>query len=375
MVFIIYMLTLPFSKEIEDLLAHNDGKILLFNETGPHFGDLPAVKPAVVGEEKVLVTGGAGYIGSHTVKELLLKGYKVVVLDNLSSGHRENVKTEFEQGDLQDVNSLDAIFSKHNITSVIHFAGHIRVDESVKEPKKYFDNNVVGSVNLFNTMLQHGVKRLVYSSSAAVYGNPKKIPIKEDDECEPTNPYGETKLMVEKIVRNYGKVHGLSAVALRYFNAAGAALDGSSGEAHLVETHLIPRILDVVIRKDPAFKLFGNDYPTRDGSAVRDYVHVLDLAAVHILALEKTKSQPGVYAYNVGTGKGYSINQVVGEVLEVTRKMVICEPHPRREGDPAILVADPTKLKSELGYELKYSDLRTIIKSAWLWHKKLNKII
>jgi UDP-glucose 4-epimerase len=246
------------------------------------------------------------------------------------------------------------------------------VDESVREPEKYFRNNVVSSINLANAMIRHGVKKLVYSSSAAVYGNPTRIPIKEEDECVPTNPYGETKLLVEKIIGNYHQVHNLSAVALRYFNAAGASLDGSTGENHPVETHLIPKILDVVIRKDQSFKVFGNDYPTRDGTAVRDYVHVLDLAAVHAVALDKVQSTPGLYAYNVGTGRGYSIMQVIQEVLEVTRRMVICDPHPRREGDPAILVADPTKLKQELGYELKYSDLNTIVKTAWEWHKKLN---
>jgi UDP-glucose 4-epimerase len=364
---------LPYVTEIENLLAQNDQRVLTMGESGPQLSDLEkAPNTLPVGGPKILVTGGAGYIGSHTVRELVARGHNVLVLDNMSSGHEGSVTVQLVRADLQDIPSLNLLFSEHNISAVVHFAGAIRVDESVREPEKYFKNNVVGTLNLANVMLKYGVKKLVYSSSAAVYGNPSRIPIKEDDECKPTNPYGESKLLVEKIIGNYHKVHGLSAVALRYFNAAGASLDASLGENHPVETHIIPKILDVVIRKDECFKVFGKDYPTRDGTAVRDYVHVLDLAAVHALALEKLDKTPGLYAYNVGTGKGYSINQVVQEVLEVTRRMVICEPHPRREGDPAILVADPTKLKQELGYELKYSDMNTIVKTAWEWHKKLN---
>jgi UDP-glucose 4-epimerase len=365
---------IPYISEIESLLAqNNDKRILKVGEKGPYLADLELSNSQNQGAGKILVTGGAGYIGSHTVKELLARGHQLIVFDNLSSGHQENVNgAQFVQGDLTDEAALEKLFLDHNILSVVHFAGAIRVDESVKEPEKYFHSNVVGSLNLVNFMLRHGVKKIVYSSSAAVYGNPEKVPIKEDDDCIPTNPYGETKLLVEKIIRNYHAQHGMSAVALRYFNAAGASLDASIGENHPVETHIIPRILDVVLRKDEAFKIFGNDYPTRDGTAVRDYVHVLDLAIVHALALEKLEKEPGVYAYNVGTGKGYSNNQVVQEVLEVTRKMVICDPQPRREGDPAILIADSTKLKTELGYELKFSDMHTIIETAWRWHKKLN---
>lgn len=369
------MSQLPFVSEIENLLAANQNQVLGVSESGPFLTDIGAApERSPSGEPKILVTGGAGYIGSHTVKELLLRGHQVLVLDNMSSGHAEVVTAPILQVDLLDAAALDKVFLENNISAVIHFAGSIRVDESVKEPEKYFQNNVVTSINLANAMVKHGVKKLVYSSSAAVYGNPVKIPIQETDECVPTNPYGETKLLVEKIIRNYHAIHGMSAVALRYFNAAGAALDGTTGENHPVETHLIPRILDVVIKKDEAFKVFGKDYPTRDGTAVRDYVHVLDLAAVYALALDKVLIQPGLYAYNVGTGTGYSIMQMVQEVLEVTRKMVICEAHPRREGDPAILVADPTLLKQELNYELKYSDLNTIVKTAWEWHKKLNNI-
>ena len=341
-------------------------------ENGPLLADLELSEKNTGGREAILVTGGMGYIGSHTVRELMARGKDVVVLDNLSGGHKAPLEVKLVEGDLSDPIILDKVFSESNITAVVHFAGSIRVDESVREPEKYFRNNVVTSMNLANAMLAHGVKNIVYSSSAAVYGNPAKIPIKEEDEKVPTNPYGETKLMVEKIFGNYHVQHGLNSVALRYFNAAGASLDAMLGENHAVETHIIPKILDVVLRKESAFKVFGNDYPTRDGTAVRDYVHVLDLAAVHILALEKLSQTPGLYAYNVGTGKGYSIMQVIQEVLEVTRRMVICEPQPRREGDPAILVADSTKLKNELGYELKYSDLKTIITTAWEWHKKLN---
>jgi UDP-glucose 4-epimerase len=366
------MPTLPHVVEIEQLLAANSKKLLMFGEGGPYMAD--PVEPIVKlpGAERVLVTGGAGYIGSHTVKLLQDQGYNVLVLDNLSAGPNPAVTAEIVQVDLLDHNSLEKVFENNNISAVIHFAGLIRVEESVKEPEKYFKTNVLGSINLLNAMVKFGVNKIVYSSSAAVYGNPESIPIKEDDLCKPSNPYGETKLLVEKITKYYHENFGISAVALRYFNAAGASLDASNGENHLVETHLIPRILDVVIKKDECFKLFGSDYPTRDGTAVRDYVHVLDLAQVHILSLKKILEHPGTYVYNVGTGKGYSISQVLQEVLEVTRRMVICEPHPRREGDPAILVADNTKLKTELGYELQYSDLKTIIKTAWEWHKKLN---
>lgn len=369
------MPTLPFVSEIQNLLASNTDQVLAMGETGPYLAGLePAPDTAPQGEPKILVTGGAGYIGSHTVHELQLRGHKVIVVDNLSTGHESAVSVPLIKTDLTDAAAVDKIFTDYNIAAVIHFAGSIRVDESVLEPEKYFRNNVVSSINLANAMVRHGVKKLVYSSSAAVYGNPANIPIKESDECVPTNPYGESKLLVEKIIENYHKVHNLSAVALRYFNAAGAALDGSTGENHPVETHLIPRILDVVLHKKDSLQVYGNDYPTRDGTAVRDYVHVLDLAAVHAVALDKVQATPGIYAYNVGTGQGYSIMQVVQEVLEVTRRMVICEPQPRREGDPAILVADSTKLIQELGYELKYSDLSTIIKTAWEWHKKLNTI-
>lgn len=369
------MPNLPFVKEIENLIAVNTRQVLAMGEMGPYLTD-PALSPETSpsGEPRILVTGGAGYIGSHTVRELQLRGHKVVVLDNLSTGHAEAVGVPLVNIDLTDAEAVDKIFTDYNFIAVVHFAGSIRVDESVKEPEKYFKNNVVASINLANAMIKHGVKKLVYSSSAAVYGNPERIPIKEVDDCIPTNPYGESKLLVEKIINHYHLVHGLNAVALRYFNAAGAGLDGSTGENHPVETHLIPKILDVVIRKEPAFKVFGNDYPTRDGTAVRDYVHVLDLAAVHASALDKIMTTPGSYALNIGTGTGYSIMQVVQEVLEVTRRMVVCESHPRREGDPAILVADPSKLKQELGYELKYSDLSTIVKTAWEWHKKLNAI-
>ncbi|MBX4187916.1 MAG: UDP-glucose 4-epimerase GalE [Candidatus Doudnabacteria bacterium] len=343
-------------------------------ENGPQFSELVRVENHLpLGSPKILVTGGAGYIGSHTVKELVQRGHQVIVLDNLSSGHEGAIQVQLARADLLDSASLNQVFSEHNISAVIHFAGSIRVDESVREPEKYFKNNVEASLNLVNTMLKYGIDKLIYSSSAAVYGNPAKIPIKEEDECVPTNPYGESKLLVEKIIRHYHQEHGLSAVALRYFNAAGAALDVSTGENHPVETHIIPKIFDVVSRKEESFKVFGKDYPTRDGTAVRDYVHVLDLAAVHALALQKINNAPGLHAYNVGTGKGYSISQVVQEVLEVTRRMVICEAHPRREGDPAILIADPTKLKQELGYDLQYSDLRTIVRTAWEWHKKLNQ--
>lgn len=367
------MSNLPHVKEIEQLLTLNKDEFLVVDNGNLKLAKLPESPSTGIGEEtKLLVTGGAGYIGSHTVAELRKQGFDLIVLDDLSTGHPEAVGADLVQGNLLDKEVLEDIFTNHNIIAVIHFAGSIRVEESVENPGKYFENNVEASINLFNAMIRHGVKKLVYSSSAAVYGNPQRIPIKEDDPKIPTNPYGESKLIVEKIIENYHLVHGMSAVMFRYFNAAGASVDNFSGEDHPVETHLVPKILDVALGRESFLKVFGNDYPTRDGTAVRDYVHVQDLAHAHVLAVKKLADEKGVFAYNIGTGTGYSIMQVIQEVLEVTRRMVICETHPRREGDPAMLVADPGKIKKEMGFELKHSDLNTIIKTAWEWHKKKN---
>ncbi|MBI2607523.1 MAG: UDP-glucose 4-epimerase GalE [Candidatus Doudnabacteria bacterium] len=319
---------------------------------------------------KILVTGGAGYIGSVAVENLLASGYDVVVLDNLSSGKASNVSCPLIVGDIGDPKTLDKLFSEHQIDAVMHFAAFVKVEESVKFPEKYFQNNVVNSLALLNSMLKHGVKKLIFSSSAAVYGQPSSIPITEKHPCFPTNPYGESKLMFEKIIQWYSKVHGISAVILRYFNAAGASISGNLGEIREDVTHLIPKVLQVAAQQEEELRIFGQDYPTFDGTAVRDYVHVDDLALAHILALDKLTKDQGVFTYNIGTGTGYSVNQVVDCIMEQTGKMIMTEHAPRREGDPASLVADASLAFSELGFAAQYSDLPTIVDTAWSWHKK-----
>ncbi len=319
---------------------------------------------------KILVTGGAGYIGSHTVKLLQQQGFSPVVFDSLVTGHSSAVNCQLIVGDLGDKQLLRKVFSENEISAVIHFAGSLLVEESVLFPGKYFENNVTKALNLFDVMLEHNVRKIVDSSSAAVYGEPVYVPIDEDHPKRPVNPYGESKLMVEKILKWYCSSLGLSSVSLRYFNAAGGSLDGSNGEDHPVETHLIPKILRVAGKQEEVLKIYGNDYPTPDGTCIRDYIHVEDLAEAHILALKKLDSDPGAFYYNVGTGVGRSVAELVNAVMEVTGKMIPIEYIPRRPGDPASLVADPDKIKNELGFEAKHSDLNTILSSAWSWHLK-----
>lgn len=366
-----FMPNLPHFEEIESLLSNNPGQVVVVENGLPKLETLQLLEGIeVTSTSKILVTGGAGYIGSHTVSELRKQGFEIIILDDLSTGHAQAVGANLIQGNLLDKELLEKVFTENNIVVVIHFAGAIRVEESVQDPDKYFLNNVQTSINLLNVMLKHHVSKLVYSSSAAVYGSPARIPIQEGDPTVPTNPYGESKLLVEKIIHNYHDRFGLSAVIFRYFNAAGASLDCFLGESHPIETHLIPKILDVAIGKDESLKVFGNDYPTRDGSAVRDYVHVVDLARAHVAAVQKLAGSAGVFTYNIGTGTGYSIMQVIQESLEVTRKMIVCEVQPRRPGDPPMLVADSSKIKNEMNFTLEHSDLRTIIQTAWKWHKK-----
>jgi len=322
-------------------------------------------------KKKILITGGAGYIGSHTVKLFQESDLDVIVLDDLSSGHAASVSCPLIVGNLSDRNLLEKIFSDFEIDAVIHFSGFLIVAESVLFPDKYFENNVTNSLNLLNVMVKHGVKKIIDSSSAAVYGDPHYVPIDEDHPRKPVNPYGESKLIFEKTLKWYGEAFGISSVSLRYFNAAGASLDASIGENHPVETHLIPKILSVASRMEDSLKIFGNDYPTSDGTCVRDYIHVVDLGQAHLLSLKKLESESGVFAYNVGTGLGHTIHEVVNTAMEVSGKMIPIQYGPRRQGDPAILVADPSKIKSELSFEPKYSDLRTIISTAWEWQKKM----
>jgi len=324
-------------------------------------------------KKKILVTGGAGYIGSFTVQALKKSGYEPIVFDSLETGHQETIpETQLYVGDLKtDTKLLDKVFKKEKPEAVVHFAAYIEVGESVKDPQKYFLNNVGGSLNLLRAMIKNKVKKIVFSSTAAVYGEPKKIPINEEEPKIPTNPYGETKLTVEKILKWYGQAFGLSSISLRYFNAAGAALDGAIGEDHHPETHLVPLAIEAALGKRRGFKIFGGDYDTPDGICIRDYIHVLDLAEAHLLALKfLEKDNQGFQVYNVGTGQGHSVLEVVEMVKKVSGISFSSPIGKRRQGDPARLIASPQKIKRELGFKPKYSDLKTIVESAWKWHNK-----
>ncbi len=320
----------------------------------------------------ILVTGGAGYIGSFMVKKLLDEGNTVVVLDSLERGQEEKIdkRATFRQGTLLDKSFVEQVFTEFTFDSVVHFAAYISVAESMKEPQKYFINNVFGTVTLLDAMVKRNVKKIVFSSTAAVYGNPQQVPIPEDHTKNPESPYGESKLMVENILKWYQQIHGIRFVVLRYFNASGASLDGSMGESHTPETHIIPCAIEAVLNKNP-FTLFGDDYKTADGTCIRDYIHVLDLVEAHTLSLARMEKRDGGAFYNVGTGKGYSNREVwemVKKVSETTPELTIA---PRRPGDPDELVADATRIQQELGFVPQYSDLQTIVSSAWAWHKKL----
>lgn len=320
-------------------------------------------------EKNILVTGAAGYIGSFMLPLLREHGYNPIALDNLSRGHREVISddTIFYQGDVGDESLITKIIKEHSILGVIHFAGYISMKESMDNPAIYFENNTFQTLKLVETLRKNSVKNIIFSSTAGVYGNPERIPIAEDDRKMPTNPYGESKLMVEKILAWYQSNFGISFAALRYFNACGAKLDGSMGEDHDPETHIIPLAIKALLM-DVEFSLYGTDYKTPDGTCVRDYIHVLDLVEAHVLALEKIIKDPGGYQYNVGTGKGFSNQEIVEKIQEVSGKSLKVKMANRRPGDADELVADVTRIKNELGFEPKYSDLQTIIDSAWRWH-------
>ncbi len=322
---------------------------------------------------KILVTGGAGYIGSHTVKLLQERGKEVIVLDNLSTGHANFVSCPLIIGDLSDKALLSKIFSDYEIEAVIHFASSLIVEESMLIPGKYFENNVSNGLNLLNAMAAHGVDKIIFSSTAAVYGEPHYQPLDEDHPKIPLNPYGESKIIFEKILKWFSSANNLSSVSLRYFNASGAHPEGVLGEDKPFATHLIPRVLKVASRERESIQIYGNNYPTPDGTCVRDYIHVLDLAEAHLLALKKLEDDHGHFAYNVGTGIGYSVMDVINTAMEVTNKMIPIEYSERRPGDPASLVADCTRIKTELNFAPKYSDLGTILKTAWQWHQILHK--
>jgi len=318
---------------------------------------------------QILVTGGAGYIGSHVVKELIRRGYRAVVYDNLQTGHRKAVKNApLIQGDLADKERLTRAFQSYSIQAVMHFAADCLVNESMKEPLKFINNNVRNGLHLLEAMNQWGVKKFVFSSSCAVYGEPVKVPIPEDHPCLPTNVYGETKWVFEKFLQAYHDAQKLDFISLRYFNAAGADPDGELGEDHQKETHLIPLAFKALLGKN-RLSIYGTDYDTPDGTCIRDYIHVMDLAQAHFLALERLLQGGESATYNLGNGNGYSVREVIAMAEKVSAKKMPLIEAPRRAGDPAQLVASSEKIKKELGWTPKYPKLESIIQSAWNWHR------
>ncbi len=319
----------------------------------------------------ILVTGGAGYIGSHNVKFLCEKGYDVVVVDDLSGGFPDAVPEGcLVKGNIGDSRLLDEMFGEYNFAAVMNFASFIEVGASVKYPSSYYQNNVGNTLVLLDAMVRHGVKHFVFSSTAAIFGNPDYSPIDENHPKAPINPYGRSKWVVEQLLADYEQAYGLKSVCLRYFNAAGADPDGELGERHEPETHLIPLVLQAASGRRDRITVFGNDYETDDGTCVRDYIHVVDLAQAHWLALEYLERKNQSTAFNLGNGNGYSIRQVIETVREVTGRKFCVEEGPRRAGDPAVLVADSQQARSELGWKPEYSDLTDIIRHAWNWEMK-----
>lgn len=318
----------------------------------------------------VLVTGGAGYIGSHTAKALAARGYVPVTYDNFVNGHRWAVQSgPLVEGDIHDREKLISVMRRYEIAAVLHFAAFAYVGESNVRPEIYFHNNVAGSLALFDAVLAAGVPHVVFSSSCATYGSPERIPLTEDSPQQPVNPYGETKLIIERALRWYGAAHPLTWTALRYFNAAGADREGELGEAHSPETHLIPLVIEAAMGGKPV-EIYGADYPTRDGTCVRDYIHVTDLADAHVRALDYLMEGGGSIAMNLGTGEGYTVREVVDTVQSITGRQVLCHVAPRRPGDPAALIADARLAASVLGWQPNYSAIQSIVESAWNWHSK-----
>ncbi len=319
----------------------------------------------------VLVLGGAGYIGSHTVYELIDQGEDVVIVDNLETGFKEAVHplARFYQGDIRNREFIDSVFDKEKIDAVIHFAANSLVGESMINPLKYYDNNLCGTKVLLESMIAHEVKKIVFSSTAATYGEPDRVPILETDRTEPTNTYGETKLSMEKMIKWVDKAHGLKFVSLRYFNACGAHKSGKIGEAHNPESHLIPLILQVPNGKREAINVYGDDYDTKDGTCIRDYIHVTDLASAHILAVKYLMEGKESNIFNLGNGVGFTVNEVIEAARKVTEAPIPAVVSPRRAGDPAQLIASSEKAKSILGWKPQFEDIEEIIASAWKWHK------
>lgn len=318
----------------------------------------------------VLVLGGAGYIGSHTVYALIEKGEDVVIIDNLETGHIEAVhpKARFYQGDIRDRAFVDSVLDKEKIDAVIHFAANSLVGESMTNPLKYYDNNVNGTKVLLQSMVAHGLNKIVFSSTAATYGEPERVPILETDKTEPTNAYGETKLSMEKMFKWTDRAHGLKYVSLRYFNACGAHVSGEIGEAHKPETHLIPLILQVPLGQRETISIYGDDYQTSDGTCIRDYIHVTDLAQAHILAVEYLMKGNESNIFNLGNGVGFTVKEVIDTARKVTGHPIPATTTPRRAGDPAQLIASSEKAKTVLGWKPEHADLEEIIASAWKWH-------
>ena len=319
----------------------------------------------------VLVLGGAGYIGSHTVYELIDKGEEVIIADNLQTGYMKAVhpKAKFYKGDIRDKEFLDSLFQKEKPEAVIHFAANSLVGESMVDPLKYYDNNLYGTMVLLKSMVENKIGKIVFSSTAATYGEPENIPILETDKTEPSNTYGETKLAMEKLFKWVAQAHGIKYVSLRYFNACGAHKSGNIGEAHNPETHLIPLILQVPNNKRPEIKIFGDDYDTPDGTCIRDYIHVTDLAQAHILAVEYLLNGGKSDIFNLGNGVGYSVREVIETARKVTGHPIPAIETPRRAGDPARLVASSEKARTILGWNPCHAELEEIISSAWNWHK------
>jgi len=315
---------------------------------------------------KILVVGGAGYIGSVCAELLLDQGHGVTIFDNLSEGHRRALdpRAEFVEGDLVDQQLIEKILAKQQPDAVMHFAANALVGESMQNPSKYFRNNIANGLNLFDAMISAGVEKIIFSSTCAIFGPPERVPIDETMTPQPINPYGESKLAFEKILRWYGEIHGLKFVSLRYFNAAGAS--AKFGEDHRVETHLIPNVLKVALGQKPTVEIFGTDYETPDGTCIRDYIHIVDLACAHIRALNATRGD----FYNLGTGGGASVRDVIDSCRKITGHNIDIVEKPRRPGDPPRLIASSEKIKRELGWQPQFQSLDAIIESAWKWHQK-----
>ena len=322
---------------------------------------------------KILVVGGAGYIGSHMIKRFQNTDHQIEVLDNLSTGFKENSQNyKFHMCDLSNKEQVHKILKENKYEMVMHFASSINVGESYDHPMKYYENNVTNTLNLLECMIDLKILNFIFSSTAAVYGEPESIPIKEEQKLSPINPYGKTKSVVESILSDYDKSYGLKYISLRYFNACGAHIDGTIGERHNPETHLIPLILQTASGRRNNFKIYGDDYKTKDGTCIRDYIHVMDIAEAHLLSLEKLIQTQSSDIYNIGNKQGYSVREIIDMVEEITQIKIPCKISEKRKGDPAELIADNSKITEKLNWKVKYSDLNTIIKTAWEWEKKLS---